>query len=67
MDETIYILHDGTSEDGRGHGTYQTYTTDFAVARNFYLTHIKNNPYSTGSVVEMTKKSYRTLWEADFK
>ena len=53
MTETLYLLFDGTSEDGRGDGTYCGRTTDKSVARKHY-DECKSNPYSVGKVIVVT-------------
>lgn len=67
MDDPVYILYGGTSEDGRGYPKFESYTNDWRVAQAFYMKNIHNNPYSTGHVAIMTKKSYRHATREDFK
>lgn len=66
--EVWYILFGGTSEDGRGRGTYIGRTTDKTVAKKHYE-HCRKDPYSTGRVVIYTDTSASeaspfTQWEA---
>ena len=60
MTETLYLLFDGTSEDGRGDGTYCGRTTDKSVARKHY-DECESNPYSVGKVIAVTDTTHEEV------
>lgn len=49
-----FLLFDGSSEDGRGPGSYKSRTTSADTALTFYRKNIKGNSYSTGKVIMVT-------------
>ena len=50
-----FLLFGGTSEDGRGQGTFKGRTDSPATALTFYREHIKKaGPYATGAVQAVT-------------
>lgn len=55
-DILIYLLYDGTSEDGRGNGKFYKSTKDKKEALKHYKA-VKKDPYSIGSVWVLTSSS----------
>lgn len=56
MNETWYLLYDGTSGDGN----YCGRTTDKSVARNHY-DKCRKNTYSVGKVIAVTDRTHRII------
>ena len=67
IDETWFLLYDGTSEDGTwGHPHYCGRTRDKEVAK-YHYDKCKDNPYSNGKVVAITNsKEIHINWETDW-
>jgi len=67
IEETWYLLYDGSSADGRGQGTYAGRTTDKKKAVS-YFKKCKADPYSTGGVDIVTDRvNKRAIFEGDFE
>ena len=67
IDETWFLLYDGTSVDGTwGHPHYCGRTTDKEVAK-YHYEKCEENPYSIGKVVAITDtREIRINWETDW-
>ena len=64
--DTIFVLYGGTSCDGMGPAEYIGPTLDTAAAYKHWI-ECKNDPYSVGRVVVLTKKFEKTLiWQNDW-
>jgi len=60
-----YLLYDGSSPDGMGHGYYCGRTTDPEVAKAHFLK-VWSDPYSTGKVTIITDTKERRAEPIDF-
>lgn len=58
--KTIYLLFDGSSEDGRGTPSFIEATEDRIKALSHYQK-VTDNPYSTGYVQVLTKTSLERM------
>ena len=59
--DTLYLLFDGSSPDGRGRADYIGRTTDAKVARK-HFDKCKNDFYSTGKVIAVTDTEHKLMF-----